>query len=120
ERGATFQVVVDELKSLAARTAQLTATVEQSVRTVLEQRGRTNEAAEAMRGFVGASIEDAHRAGTALDAIRASTSQSQQVSAGISETLASQDRDVQETLLRIVVVDAAGGGAEPTAAAVAD
>ncbi len=120
ERGAAFQVVVDELKSLAARTAELTATVELSVRTILEQRGRTDEAAEALRGVVGASIEDAQRAGAALDAIRTSTAQSQQVSAGISETLTSQERDVKETLARIDVVDGAGNSVEGTARALAD
>jgi methyl-accepting chemotaxis protein len=120
ERGAAFQVVVDELKSLAARTAELTATVEQSVRTVLEQRGKTSEAAEALRSVVGASIEDANRAGTALDAIRTSTAQSQKVSAGIAQTLDGQARDVQETLMRIDVVDDAGRSVEATARALAD
>jgi methyl-accepting chemotaxis protein len=120
ERGAAFQVVVDELKSLAARTAQLTSTVEQSVRTVLEQRGRTNDAAEALQRVVAASIEDAHRAGAALDAIRSSTTQSQQVSAQIELALQTQERDVQETLERIDVVDDAGRSVEATARALAE
>lgn len=115
ERGAAFQVVVDELKALAARTAQLTSSVEQSVHTVLEQRGRTEEAAQALRRVVGASIEDAHRAGTALDAIRSSTTQSQQVSAGIAQALVGQERDVRETLERIDVVDGTGRSVEATA-----
>jgi methyl-accepting chemotaxis protein len=120
ERGAAFQVVVDELKSLASRTAQLTSTVEESVRTVLEQRGRTEEAAHALRRVVGASMEDAHRAGAALEAIRASTTQSQQVSASIAHTLGGQERDVKETLERIDVVDNAGRSVEATARALAD
>lgn len=120
ERGAAFQVVVDELKSLASRTAQLTGTVEESVNTVLEQRGHTEEAAQALRRIVAASIDDAHRAGAALDAIRASTAQSQQVSAGIAQTLSGQERDVRETLERIDVVDNAGRSVEATARALAD
>lgn len=120
ERGAAFQVVVDELKSLAGRTTQLTSTVEQSVRTVLEQRGRTDEAAEALRRVVGASIEDAHRAGAALDAIRSSTAQSQGVSAGIAETLAGQERDVKDTLARMDALEQSGRSVEATARALAD
>jgi methyl-accepting chemotaxis protein len=120
ERGAAFQVVVDELKALASRTAQLTSTVEESVRTVLEQRGKTDEAAQALRRVVASSIEDAHRAGAALDAIRASTTQSQQVSASIATTLSGQERDVKETLERIDVVDNAGSSVEATARALAD
>ena len=120
ERGAAFQVVVDELKSLASRTSQLTATVEESVRTVLEQRGRTDEAAEALRHVVGASIEDAHRAGSALDAIRTSTAQSQQVSASIADTLAGQERDVKDTLQRMDVLESSGRSVESTARALAD
>ena len=120
ERGAAFQVVVDELKSLASRTSQLTSTVEESVRTVLEQRGRTDDAAEALRRVVGASIEDAHRAGAALDAIRSSTAQSQQVSASIADTLAGQERDVKETLARMDVLEQSGRSVEATARALSD
>lgn len=120
EAGAAFQVVVDELKSLAGRTADLTSTAEEGVRTVLEQRGRTEDAAQALRRIVSASIEDAHRAGGALDAIRSSTAQSQQVSSGIVQTLGTQERDVQETLERIDVVDNAGRSVEATARALAD
>ncbi|OGQ18405.1 MAG: hypothetical protein A2138_16305 [Deltaproteobacteria bacterium RBG_16_71_12] len=120
ERGAAFQVVVDELKSLASRTAQLTATVEQRVRTVLEQRGRTDEAAVALRQVVQTSIEDAHRAGSALEAIRASTAQSQSMSAGTAEALGGQEQDVQETLLRVDVLEAAGRSVEGTARALVD
>ncbi len=117
ERGAAFQVVVDELKSLASRTAQLTATVEQRVRTVLEQRGRTDDAAAALRQVVQTSIEDAHRAGSALEAIRASTAQSQSMSAGTADTLGGQEQDVQETLVRVDVLEAAGKSVEGTARA---
>ncbi len=120
ERGAAFQVVVDELKSLAARTAQLTATVEQRVRTVLEQRGRTDEAAVALRQVVQTSIEDAHRAGGALEAIRASTAQSQSMSAGTAEALSGQEQDVQETQVRIDMLEAAGKSVEGTARALVD
>lgn len=120
ERGAAFQVVVDELKSLAARTAQLTATVEQRVRTVLEQRGRTDEAAGALRQVVQSSLQDAHRAGDALEAIRASTAQSQQMSAGTAEALTGQEKDVHETLLRVDVLEAAGKSVEGTARALVE
>lgn len=120
ERGAAFQVVVDELKSLASRTAQLTATVEQRVRTVLEQRGRTDDAAVALRQVVQTSIEDAHRAGSALDAIRTSTAQSQSMSAGTAEALGGQEQDVQETLVRIDMLEAAGKSVEGTARALVD
>lgn len=120
ERGAAFQVVVDELKSLASRTAQLTATVEQRVRTVLEQRGRTDEAAVALRQVVQTSIEDAHRAGNALEAIRASTAQSQSKSAGTAEALGGQEQDVQETLVRVDVLEAAGRSVEATARALVE
>jgi methyl-accepting chemotaxis protein len=120
ERGAAFQVVVDELKSLASRTSQLTGTVEQSVRTVLEQRGKTEDAADALRRVVAASIEDAHRAGAALDAIRTSTAQSQAVSASIAETLTGQERDVRDTLARMDVLEQSGRSVEATARALAD
>ncbi|MBI1947663.1 MAG: hypothetical protein HYS27_18390 [Deltaproteobacteria bacterium] len=120
ERGAAFQVVVDELKSLASRTAQLTATVEQRVRTVLEQRGRTDEAAVALRQVVQTSIEDAHRAGSALEAIRASTAQSQSMSSGTALALGGQEQDVQETLVRVDVLEAAGRSVEGTARALVE
>lgn len=120
ERGAAFQIVVDELKSLAARTSQLTATVEASVHTVLEQRGKTDAAAQALRHVVGASIEDAHRAGAALNAIRTSTTQSQQVSASIADTLAGQERDVKDTLQRMDVLESSGRSVEATARALSD
>lgn len=120
ERGAAFQVVVDELKSLASRTAQLTATVEQRVRGVLEKRGRTDDAAVALRQVVQASIEDAHRAGGALEAIRASTAQTQAMSAGTAEALTGQEKDVHETLLRVDVLEAAGKSVEGTSRALVE
>jgi methyl-accepting chemotaxis protein len=120
ERGAAFQVVVDELKSLASRTAALTATVEESVRLVLTQRGRTEEAAEQLRALLTSSIEDAQRAGEALDAIRGSTAQSQAVSAGIVETLSSQERDVADTLRRVDVVDQSSRSVETAGSAVSE
>src|SRR5205823_10491218 len=49
-----------------------------------------------------------------------STTQSQQVSASIAQSLQTQERDVQETLERIDVVDEAGRSVEATARALAD
>jgi methyl-accepting chemotaxis protein len=120
ERGAAFQVVVDELKSLAAKTAQLTGTVEESVRTVLLQRGKADEAAEALSQLLGTSIEDARSAAEALQAIRASTAESQSVSGAIAESLAGQERDAKETLARVDVVEQAGKSTEATARALSD
>ncbi len=120
EKGHAFQVVVEELKALAARTSQLTSTVERSVHTVLEERGKTTDAAVQLRRVVLASIEDAQRAGSALSAIRGSTAESQTVSAAIAEMLKAQNKDVVETLSKIDVVDGAGRSVEGTATALTD
>ncbi len=118
--GQAFQVVVDELKSLAGRTSQLTAMVEDSVRTVLLQRGRTDDVAAGLRRLLSTSIDDAQHAAEALDAIRRSTAQSQEVSASIVQHLATQDTEMQDTLSRIDVVEQAGKSVEQSARALAD
>lgn len=120
EKGQAFQVVVEELKALASRTAQLTSAVERSVHTVLEERVKTAEAAGQLRKVVLSSIEDAQRAGSALTAIRGSTAETRTVSASIAEMLQGQNRDVAETLSRIDVVDGAGRSVEGTATALTD
>src|SRR5690606_17378581 len=73
-----------------------------------------------LRTVVAASIEDARRAGSALDAIRDSTEKSQSVSSGIADVVRGQAREVAHTLERIAESAGAGSRVEISASALLD
>jgi methyl-accepting chemotaxis protein len=106
--GRPFQVVVDQLKALARQTSNLTAEVNEAVSEVLEQRGHTTQAGDALGAVVQASLDDARRAAEALQAIRARAEESRAVSQGIAETVEGQHASVQDALARIE--ESAGAG----------
>jgi hypothetical protein len=84
------------------------------------QRGKTDEAAVQLTQLVSTSIEDAQSAAEALQAIRASTAETQQMSAAIAGVLVGQEQDVKETLARVDVVEQSGRGLEMTARGLSD
>ena len=101
EAGRGFAVVADEVRSLAARTAQST----QEITAMIERiRNSTGQAVASMQSGV-ASVDEgvalAHQAGDSINEIRSGTQRAAQVVEEISHNIDEQSKASDEVALRV-------------------
>jgi len=118
EHGRPFQVVVEQLKALSRRTQALTNEANAAVEDVLEQRGKTAAAGDRLAEVVQHSLEDARRAGGALQRITEGVGTSHQVSQTIALSVSDQQASLREALVSIEHAAVAGGEVESAARSV--
>jgi methyl-accepting chemotaxis protein len=113
--GRGFQVVVDELKALARRTSSLTGTVEGTVKSILDERGKTAEATERLRNIVQASLVETGRATSSLATIRESSLAAQEISSSLADIVRARVRDADGAIVDLKELASVGRAVGDTA-----
>jgi len=115
KEGRGFQVVVDELKALARRTQTLTGTVEHTVKSILDERGKTAEATERLRAIVAASLVETGRATSALGTIRESSLAAREISSALADIVRARVRDADGAIVDLKELASVGRAVGDTA-----
>lgn len=121
EQGRGFAVVADEVRSLASRTQQSTQEIQSMIEQLQAGAGQAVSAMEAGQQKADASVDQAQRAGEALDAITAVVNTIRQQNAQIAAAADEQSKTAEYINQNIVNISAisqeTNAGAENVAAA---
>ena len=117
EAGAGFEVVAEEVKSLAEESRDATAEIEASIGSVREETDATVAEITDMRERVGEGIDIAEHA---LEAFTALTDGIEETTSGVEEISAATDDQAAAIEEAVDMVESVGGLADDTAAEAAE